>query len=729
MTGKNSGRMTALFLAALLVLIILPSTGKAAEKKRLVEEYSISSDGRVNSWTEYTYTAQGHRISTRHRSAWDTEINEYNEANKLIKESSWEKDRKTGETRLTGESEYSYTADGKLTCRHSVSYSGSEALHAYEYHDYDAAGRMTGSRYVNTKGEEHMRSRREYSPDGSSREISEILRNGVWSISSENWYNEHDLVTRTITHNLDGTASTSSFEYILDAKGRVLQKTTFAGNGKTIDLYEWNERGYAQHQETISESGSFYYRMAYDQEFDANGKQISVAYTVYDKNGNVTESYLTDEFEYDAEGYRICSRVYETYGYNALQHTTYYVYQYPSGPRPDFASPPGKNGRNQLTLDADATLSDLQSLTRADVVSRYYGRQLTECVYDADATVYYYDIPGSLRFVFSRRGSDHLQYAFWYSEDFYTDMLMEVSNVMSFNGFEFERASSDPNAIGFYEEPARYSGGGKITLAYLAEGVDDITAPTYLCFSYPPRPENRRSGVSAPAKTAAPAPTAVRTSSPAPTATPEPLPISTAYNDRWTHVWKRAGEPETQLIITENADGSLHADMYFYRMGMFESDFFAFEDPVVDFFFIDSDMGGMLELDQQNDGVLRLYMMSISPDDVCFEYFTENEFIFTLDGQPLPAAEEPEADVTADPVSWQGYWMTNDENYGELAITDKGNGSVNLAVSFLRTLSFEVDAVPDGSRIEVRFSQKKKALYPISFTVSGMATLVSFVQP
>ena len=693
MTGPRLWKMTALTLTALLLLILCTGTGSAAERKRLMEEYTISSDGKVGGWTEYTYTAQGHRIETEHDGWWKTRISEYNESGKIIKESYYVKKRETGENTLFSDTEYIYTADDKLACRHSISYSTGD--HSYEYHDFDSAGREVGMRHV-VAGEELSHTRREYNADGSYIVKSYFKE----SLSTEEWYNEYGLITRNIHYNEDGSIipyNYATYEYILDANGKVLQKITNSNNIKTIERYERNERGVETRRETITDSGSSYYHEAYDHQFDARGRQISTTYTTYDRNGNIENSYLQEEFEYDENGQFGYIRTYSQYFSTLdLNYTRYFVYQDPSGIRPELASPPRKNDSRPLYLDNDICLAELRGLTRADVVSRYYGRQLSECIYDADATVYYYDVPGSLRFVFNRRDSDHLLYAFWYSEDFYSDMLMEVSNVLSYNGYDFDRGSNEPNCLGFYEETATYDGGGRITLAYLAEEVDNVTCPTYLCFAYPQEPRGQYSA--APVTTAVPAPTSARTYTPAPTATPAPLPISTAYNDRWTHVWKRVGEPDTELIISENPDGSLHAEMFFYRMGAFESDFLAFEDPVADFFITDSDMGGMLELSP--DGSLRLYMMSIAQDDFFYEYFTENEFIFTLDEEPAAGSDHADPDEANESAEWDGYWMTIDDSQGELAITAHADGSVTLAVSFLRTLSFETDAVPDGNFLE-----------------------------
>ena len=700
MTGKSLWRITILLLTALLVLIALPSAVNAAEKKRLMETYHIGSDGNVNSWTEYAYTAQGHRITTTH-STQNTKVREYDASDNVIRESTYEKDRQTGENRLTYETEYSYTADGKPTVLHIIAYSGDQVLHSYTYYEYDAAGRETATRSVNYKGEEYTRSRRVYNADGTSKKTTELYSKGTWRISQETWYNEHNLETRSNHYNNESSVYvTHNYEYVLDANGRVLQKITSTNNSRMIDQYERNARGGVIRHDMISDSGaSTYYHEAYINQFDAKGKQIFTYYTTYDKNGNVTDSYIRDEFEYDPDGYHICTRSYTSYGSTLeLSHSSYYIYLDSSGTRPDHILLPQRNDRRQLYLDNDLCLAELRNLTQADVVSRYYGRQITECIYDADATVYYYDVPGTLRFVFNRRDSDHLQYAFWYSEDFYSDMLMEISNVLSFNGYEFDRGSNEPNCLGFYEERAKYEGGGRITLAYLAEGVDNVKCPTYLCFAYPQEPRDPLAA--APVRASTPRPTAVRTRTPAPTATPTPtpLPISTEFNSRWAHVWKRVGEPDTQLIITENPDGSLHAEMYFYRMVFLESDFVAFSDPTVDFFINDSDMGGTMSLEP--DGSLSLHMLSIAPGDEFYEYFTENEFIYTLDGEPAAEDEQPDADAPQTSFEWSGYWMTGDESQGELALTSHADGSVSLAVSFLRTLSFEVDGTTDGEFLD-----------------------------
>lgn len=108
------------------------------------------------------------------------------------------------------------------------------------------------------------------------------------------------------------------------------------------------------------------------------------------------------------------------------------------------------------------------------------------------------------------------------------------------------------------------------------------------------------------------------------------------YTEIWAHVWTRVDEPETQLIVTPNGDGTLRMEMYFYRMaGGIVVNFEPYDYVCIDFTDDTGEFSGIMYLNPKTDDYLHLRIdNAVWPeDDVFYDYFSE-DFLFTTDDMP-----------------------------------------------------------------------------------------------
>ena len=104
-------------------------------------------------------------------------------------------------------------------------------------------------------------------------------------------------------------------------------------------------------------------------------------------------------------------------------------------------------------------------------------------------------------------------------------------------------------------------------------------------------------------------------------------------SDVWAHTWARVDEPETQLIITRNGDGSLHMEAFFYRMvGGIEANFRPDGSETASFVDVDGAFAGSLWMDSNAGGLLHLYMnggSEMAEDSLFYDYFMNGDFVFS----------------------------------------------------------------------------------------------------
>ena len=142
------------------------------------------------------------------------------------------------------------------------------------------------------------------------------------------------------------------------------------------------------------------------------------------------------------------------------------------------------------------------------------------------------------------------------------------------------------------------------------------------------------------------------------------------YKDLWMHTWERVGEKETQLVVTDNGDGTLHMEMYFFRMiGGIQADFVPDSAKSIHFTDSEGEFEGSIAFEPEKDGYLHLYINGGNamkdPEGLFYEYFTQNEFIFTT--HPLP-----------DPKDYADDGQKETENAGQTLADDDVVTIVNL---------------------------------------------------
>ncbi len=211
----------------------------------------------------------------------------------------------------------------------------------------------------------------------------------------------------------------------------------------------------------------------------------------------------------------------------------------------------------------------------------------------------------------------------------------------------------------------------------------------------------------------------------------------------WAHAWSRVDEPETQLIITQNRDGTMHIEMYFYRMiGGILVNAEPTNSRMIEFADMEGEFSGVLVFEPFRDGYLHLYMDGGSaledPDGVFYDYFTQQEFCFITTPMPdpreygdvLPPAgwswegdsdglpsdgEKRQEDAGSPPVNedWQGHWTVDQGMYQSHLYID---GDVNAGADMRLTF--------DGRE---SFSGTVKSIdgWTLGFNADGFAALLS----
>ena len=538
------------------------------EEFLITDSYKINESGSIDSWTHYEYdSSRCLTTKTECSSPKNYRIHRYDpDGHEILEEV-----HRYGS--IAYAVEHTFDESGRETCKHTVtyadSYEGGEK-NEYIYYDYDASGRHSRDRYIKDNEPEANMTDYEYSADGSSKRTQySVGQETRGQVLEEDWFDASGKHIRQVYYSAKGILREVTMEY--DQRGFLI-RTSETDNSTVhetaVTEYENDEKGRTIRSVRTATSGVTVNECTYN----SQGKMIrEVATTTYGKNGDIYEY----ETVYDSSGrYRLAycntqtsftkgaeDKTWSHWGYS------YYLYEGDRGTLLGISPLPENVTAETRDLSFGTVQDTIRHMTRQDVTESFRARQVSDWVYDSEATVRLYGYNGRLRFVFDSSRADRLHQVWWYCTDEYIspdDIYCMLEN----DGVEWDRVSpgQDANAVNMDELTGSSHHDDGVTFI---QELGGNTARLMICFRfyyYRPGTETVPTDPGAayiPSQETAPEPEPE--SEPEPVRKSGPAGFSEAEAALWTGYWITGDEYQGELVITPGDQGTLRMKAFFLR--------------------------------------------------------------------------------------------------------------------------------------------------------------------